>query len=144
MPTRLRTELLRAFGLSIHSSCRVSARCWFGGSGISLGRGTFLNYDCFLDNSAPVTIGEGCSLGMGVMIVTSEHEIGPGSRRAGRAKSAPVIIGDGTWVGARAFIGPGVTIGNGCIIGAGAVVLGDCDPNGLYAGVPARRVKDLN
>ncbi|WP_408003863.1 LbetaH domain-containing protein [Puerhibacterium puerhi] len=38
---------------------------------------------------------------------------------------------------------PGVTIGRGCIIAAGSVVTSDCQPDGLYAGVPAARKKDL-
>jgi maltose O-acetyltransferase len=38
---------------------------------------------------------------------------------------------------------PGVTIGAGCAVAAGAVVTADCEPDGLYAGVPARRVRDL-
>jgi maltose O-acetyltransferase len=41
------------------------------------------------------------------------------------------------------IIMPGVTVGNGCIIASGALVNKDCAPNGLYAGVPAIRIKDL-
>jgi maltose O-acetyltransferase len=37
----------------------------------------------------------------------------------------------------------GVTIGAGCVIAAGAVVTRDCEPDGLYAGVPAVRKRDL-
>ena len=39
---------------------------------------------------------------------------------------------------------PGVTIGEGCIVAAGAVVTKDCESHGLYAGVPARRIRDLD
>ena len=38
----------------------------------------------------------------------------------------------------------GVTVGDGCVVAAGAVVREDCEPGGLYAGVPARRVKKLS
>jgi len=38
---------------------------------------------------------------------------------------------------------PGVTIGRGTVVGAGAVVIKDCDPNSLYVGNPARKVKQL-
>jgi acetyltransferase-like isoleucine patch superfamily enzyme len=62
----------------------------------------------------------------------------------GRAHvQAPVHVGDGTWVGARAIVLPGVTIADGCVVAAGAVVREDCEADALYAGVPARRVADL-
>ena len=52
-----------------------------------------------------------------------------------------VHIGDRCWLGARAMIMPGVTIGDGTIIGAGSVVTKDCEPDALYVGVPAHRVR---
>ena len=39
---------------------------------------------------------------------------------------------------------PFASIGDGVVIGTGAVVIGDCEPNCVYAGVPARIVKRLN
>lgn len=33
--------------------------------------------------------------------------------------------------------------GPGCVIAAGAVVTRDAEPDGLYAGVPARRIRSL-
>ena len=50
---------------------------------------------------------------------------------------------DGCWICAGCTILPGVTIGEGCVIAAGSVVNKDCAPDGLYAGVPAKRIKDL-
>jgi len=81
---------------------------------------------------------------MEVLLCTSTHEIGSESQRAGTTIQLPIIIEDGCWVGARANILPGVKIGKGCIIAAGSVVTKDCEPNGLYAGVPAKRIRDLD
>lgn len=53
-----------------------------------------------------------------------------------------IIIGDNVWIGAGAFIGPGVTIGDGTVIGARAVLLKDAEPWSVYAGNPARRIKE--
>jgi maltose O-acetyltransferase len=39
---------------------------------------------------------------------------------------------------------PGVTIAEGCIIGANTLVSDSTEPDGLYAGTPAKRVRDLN
>ncbi len=43
-----------------------------------------------------------------------------------------------------AIIMPGVTIAEGCVVAAGAVVTRSTEPNGLYAGNPAVRKKDLS
>ena len=34
-----------------------------------------------------------------------------------------------------------IAIGAGCTIGSGAVVIGDCEPNSVYVGVPARKIR---
>ncbi|MFZ4893078.1 acyltransferase [Plantibacter sp. Mn2098] len=77
------------------------------------------------------------------MIITGTHRLGAHSQRAGDTQVAPVSIGEGVWIGARAIVMPGVVIGDGCVIAAGAVVISVCLPDGMYAGVPARRIKDL-
>jgi len=38
----------------------------------------------------------------------------------------------------------GVRIGSGSIIAAGSIVIEDVDPNSLYAGNPAKKVKQLS
>jgi maltose O-acetyltransferase len=58
-------------------------------------------------------------------------------------KNAPVRIGDGSWIGARAIILPGVTIGKRCLVAAGAVVSRDVPDDTLVAGNPAQVVRDL-
>ena len=80
---------------------------------------------------------------MRVLMNTSSHEIGDSTRRAGRFRTAPISIGDGVWIGANVVIDPGVSIGSGVVVASGAVVTSDCLPDGLYAGVPAVRKKDL-
>ena len=56
---------------------------------------------------------------------------------------APVRIGDGTWLGARAMVLPGVTIGKRVLVAAGAVVTRDVPDDVLVAGNPARVVRPL-
>lgn len=60
--------------------------------------------------------------------------------------SGNVRIGHGCWIGAGAVINQGTNekklhIGNNAVIGSGAVVVGPCEPDGVYAGVPARKIK---
>jgi maltose O-acetyltransferase len=107
---------------------------------LTLGEGTFLNRDCFIEAVADVTVGTGCQFGPQVMVLTSHHERLPDGRIERRATPLPVVIGNRVWIGARALILPGVTIGDDVVIAAGAVVTKDCRIPGTYAGVPAKMV----
>lgn len=139
----VRWAILRACGVNV-ATRGISARVRFSGPDVAIGRGSYVNSDCFFDAMAPITLGKGVAVGMDVLFATSTHEIGPAARRAGNLTSAPIRVEDGVWIGARAVLLPGVTVGAGCVIAAGAVVAADCEPNGLYGGVPARRIRDLD
>ena len=144
IPRALRGRLLNIVGHEIHSNARICSDVFLGAtSGLSVGAKTFINYGCFFDLGASTTIGERCAIGYQVMFVNCSHEGTPESRVGAQTRS-PITVGDGVWIGARATILPGVTVADGCVIAAGAVVSGDCERNGLYAGVPARRIKDLS
>ena len=69
---------------------------------------------------------------------------GGGTRRAGQSITKPIVIGEGSWIGADTYILPGVTIGKGCIIGAGSLVVKDCLDNCIYIGRPARLIRKLD
>ncbi|HHR5847232.1 antibiotic acetyltransferase [Providencia alcalifaciens] len=51
------------------------------------------------------------------------------------------IIGDGVWIGMRAFIMPGVQIGEGAVIAANSVVVKDVAPYTIVGGNPAQPIK---
>jgi maltose O-acetyltransferase len=141
-PRVLRWALYRARGLDVRTP-NVFPRCTItGGRDVTIGEGTFLNRGVYLEAVAPISIGRDCQVAMQVLIVTSTHPIENGRfghDRVGR----PVTIGDRCWIGARAIVLPGVTIGDDVVVAAGAVVTADCTPGGLYAGIPARRIRDL-
>lgn len=140
---RLRMSLLGRAGLEnadqviIVGGARIVAP-----ADLRIGPGSIINEEVFIDRG-PVTLGRNVYIGPRAVIITAHHSIGGPEQRAGDGAPAPVTVGDGTWIGANATILPNVTIGSGCIIAAGAVVTKNCEPNGVYAGVPARRIKDL-
>ncbi|MCF8140895.1 MAG: hypothetical protein K9J75_07320 [Cyanobium usitatum Tobar12.5m-G36] len=53
-----------------------------------------------------------------------------------------VSIGSDVWIGTHVTILPGVTIGDGAIVGAGAVVTKNIPPYQIWAGVPAKKLRD--
>lgn len=142
-PRFVRYFYYRLFKMEIRTPS-VQPGSFFRGPAIKIGRRSFINTGCFFENGlAPVEIGNGCEIAMEVMFCTATHKPGDEHSRSGVAIGLPIRVEDGCWIGTRAVILPGVAIKHGCIIAAGAVVARDCEPNGLYAGVPARRIKDL-
>jgi len=116
---------------------RPPFRCDYG-SQISIGAGTFVNFDCVMLDVAPIRIGEDCQIATRVQLLTATHPIEPGPRREGWESGAPIEIGDNVWLGGGVIVCPGVTIGDDTVVGAGAVVTSDL-PSGVVAfGVPAR------
>lgn len=140
---RTRRAIYRRCGLGV-DSYGVRPGCLFHTAKISIGDSTLVGQGCHFENRERISIGSRCSLAPEVMIATSSHRIGPPQERAGAHNGGPVAIGDGCWIGARVTVLPNVTIGDGCVIAAGAVVTEDCERDGLYAGVPARRIRDLD
>lgn len=62
-----------------------------------------------------------------------------------RQQTAPVSIGEKTYVGSDCRFAPGSSVPASCIVGMGAVVVDQLDiPASLIAGVPARVVKPLD
>jgi maltose O-acetyltransferase len=146
LPNRVRQTLLRRAGVELGTHAVVAHGVVFGGSDVVLGRHAFVNVGAFIDGSAPVRIGDYSRLGPFVRILTGTHAYRRSViRRWPADPTIPtgVVIERGCWLGTNAIVLPGTTIREGCIIAAGAVVIRDTEPNGLYAGNPARRVKDL-
>jgi maltose O-acetyltransferase len=142
-PESQRPRFLRALGADVHASVRMRPGAFILGPDLRVGHSVFINANAVILNLAPVTIGDRCAIGPGCSIITTGHEIGGATARAGPLTTAPITIGAGTWLGAGVIVLQGVTIGDGCVIGAGSVVTADCAPNGHYVGTPARRLRDL-
>ena len=56
----------------------------------------------------------------------------------------PIFIGRKAWVAAGAFVGPGVRIGDGAVLGARAVTVKSLAPRMIYAGNPAKPLRERN
>jgi maltose O-acetyltransferase len=145
---RLRLALLRLGGLRIGDGTSVFGALYVVGGdptgNLSIGRECWLNAGSLFDTSDRITIGDRAGIGQQVMVLTGSHVVGDHYRRVGPYTNAPVVIGEGAWIGARALILPGVTIGHGAVVAAGAVVTRSVPPNQFVAGVPARAVRDLD
>lgn len=91
--------------------------------------------NCFVDSA--VTIKGHNMMGPDVKIFSRNHFYNETNHCfEGYTKQKKVIVGEYSWIGARALIMPGVTIGNHVIIGGGAVVTKNIPDGVLAAGNP--------
>lgn len=59
-----------------------------------------------------------------------------------RGDNGVTIIEDDVWIGTSSIIISGITIGKGSIVAAGSIVTCDVPPCEIWAGVPAKKMKD--
>ena len=81
-------------------------------------------------------------LGMNVHIWTQEHDVNSPSFAVTPEHRGEVVIGERAWVCSDSTILPGVKIGEGAVIAAKALVCKNCEPYGIYGGVPAKKISD--
>lgn len=107
---------------------------------IRIGDRVFINSGVVLFSALEIELGDDVAIANEAYLVdTNSHGV-----EGKPARSAPVRIGNGTWVGARAIVLPGVTIGARAVVAAGAVVSRDVADETMVAGNPARVVRELH
>lgn len=128
--------LLKAFGANLGKGVRVQggARVWYPGN-LTIGENSWVGDGANLYCVAPITIGANAVVSEYAFVCTAEHDIA--SERF-ELKTAPIVIGDMAWIGARAMILPGRKVGEGAVVAAGAMVTHDVAPWTVVAGNPAR------
>lgn len=77
---------------------------------------------------------------------TDFHCIDPDERKANderNIKTRPIWIKNNAFIGGNSIILKGVTIGENSIIGAGSVIANDIPPNQIWAGNPAKFIRNI-
>lgn len=130
------------------------------GNGVTIRSKKPLMVEFFCDNNAKFEIGDNVFINWGVRISASNHiSIGTDVMIGDEtllldndyhglggfpAKTAPIVIGDNSWIGARCILLKGVHIGTGSVVGAGSVVTKSIPEYVFAAGNPARVVRQLD
>ena len=91
-----------------------------------------------LDDRGGIRLGNGVSISDFANVYSHSHGVVDG-----REIGTPMTIIDaGVRVTYHATVMSGVHLNEGSMLGACAVATKDTDPNGVYAGIPARKIKD--
>lgn len=91
-----------------------------------------------------VTIGNDCMFAADTEIWSSDsHKIvDEDSKQTINRKKVKVSIGNHVWIAEHAKILKGVQVADNCILGMGCILTKDTEPNSIFAGVPARNIKN--
>jgi len=90
-------------------------------------------------NPAPLRLGSHAIVSQGAYVCGATHDF---DDPAFPLLAFSMDIGAYAWICARALVSPGVNIGDGAVLGLGSVATRDLEPWGVYAGVPAVKVKE--
>ncbi|RED96631.1 acyltransferase [Marinoscillum furvescens] len=124
--------------------CEIGAECFIGPfveiqKGVKIGAGTKVQSHAFICEL--VRIGQRCFIGHGVMFINDLFQNG-GPAGGDKAMWKSTNIGNHVSIGSNATILP-VAICDHVVIGAGSVVTKSIESPGVYAGNPARKIRNL-
>lgn len=143
VPSSARVRLFRLLGMRLRTNILLGPSVSIRTPEIEVGEESSINARCYFDNRGGVKIGNRVGVGIDVAFITSRHDFSDPNRRAGVGGWDGIVVEDGCWIGSRATILGGVHIRHGCVIAAGSVVTKSTEPDGLYGGAPARRIRDI-
>lgn len=131
-----RRMLLRCFGarvgpqVHVYPSVRITMP-W----NLNLGAQCAVGDGAILYALGPIEIGARATVSQGAHLCAGSHDLSDPSRPLTKP---PVVIGEGAWICADAFVGPDVRVGAGAVAGARAVVMRDIPERRIAVGNPAR------
>lgn len=146
-----RAAIYGASHISVGDHSRIDDFCVLsaGAGGIEIGRNVHIAVFCSLIGAGQITMEDFSGLSSRVTIYSSnddysgDHLTNPAVPAIyTNVTSAPVRLGRHVIIGAGTIILPGVTLHDGGAVGAQSLVTRDCEEFAVYAGVPAKRIRD--
>jgi acetyltransferase-like isoleucine patch superfamily enzyme len=147
---RLASPVLRMAGATVGKNVRIHRLSLMnhelGLANLHIESDVYLGPECLVDVAGSVRIGARSCISARCKILShSDPNSSHGNVNARRFPPSRrgVVIGGDVWLGVGTTVLEASVIGDRCVVGAGAVVRGELAADGLYAGVPARRIREL-
>jgi galactoside O-acetyltransferase len=140
-----------AAGIAIGNNSRIDDFCVLsaGDGGMVIGDNVHIAVFVSIIGAGSVKISDFCNVSSRVAIYSSNDDYSGEfmtnptvPRDLTNVTNGPVVFEKHVIVGSGSVVLPGVTLGEGVAIGALSLVNSSCDAFGIYAGVPAKRVKE--
>jgi galactoside O-acetyltransferase len=143
-------QILNCRNITIGSNFQISRLATLAannGGTISIGKNTAINERCFIgaSDNGNIIIGNNVTIAYNVSLRASDHKFEDNTlpiKEQGHI-SGTIIIEDNVWIAANCIITSNIRIGKNSVIAAGAVVTTNVEPNAVYGGIPARKLKNI-
>jgi putative colanic acid biosynthesis acetyltransferase WcaF len=137
-----RAMLLRLFGARLGPDCHIYPRAviWAPWN-LSCEDTVAIADEAIIYNPSPISLKSHCTISQQAYLCGATHDH---DNPAFPMISAPITIERYAWVCARATVLLGVSVGEGAVLGLGSVASRDLEPWSVYAGLPARKIRERN
>lgn len=131
----LRVFWLRLFGAKIGQGVVIKPSVnikypWM----LSIGNYCWIGEGVWIDNLDQVTLEDNVCISQGALLQCGNHNY---KKSSFDLMIAPIILKEGSWIGARSCVAPGVTLGSHAVLSLGSTATKDLEPYKIYAGNPA-------
>ncbi|MFO0356661.1 MAG: acyltransferase [Sphingobacteriaceae bacterium] len=131
-------EPVNIYGCTIGDNCFIGPFC-------EIQKDVLIGNNCKVQSHSficeLVKLGDNCFVGHGVMFI-NDLFAGGGPAMGNKARWKETTIGNNVSIGSNATILP-IRICDNVVIGAGSVVTKDINSPGVYAGNPAKKIRNL-
>lgn len=140
---KLRGQLYKPFFKKCGRNIQISKKVHIlNPNKIEIGENVYLGFGSWIHGQGSIKFEDEVMLGPYVCIVSGNHSMMNRSYRFGEHSVAPVLVKQGSWIGAHCVILPGSIIEEGCLIAAGGITTKNTKTEQLeqYGGIPIKSI----
>lgn len=119
----------------------------YGGKGVRIGRYVHIASFVSVIGGGELEVGDYADIAAGARLLTGTDHYAGGARMSTalppeqrNVRLGKIVLERDGFIGTNAVIHPNVVIGEGAVIGSCSLVLMDCEPWTIYAGVPCKPI----
>jgi putative colanic acid biosynthesis acetyltransferase WcaF len=136
----LKRTVLRAFGARIGNNVTIKPQVkitfpWK----LAIGNDVWLGEECWLLNLEKIIVEDNVCISQRAFLCTGSHNY---KLPTFDLITRPIVLKEGSWIGAGAWVGPGVQVGAMAVLTACSVATGSLAAFGIYQGNPAVLVRE--
>lgn len=136
----LKVVILRLFGAKIgrHVVIKPNVNIKYPWK-LAIGNYCWIGESVWIDNLAKVTIEDNVCVSQGAFLICGNHNY---KSTGFELMIAPIVLKEGSWIGAKSIVGPGVTVHSHAVLSLGSVASTDLEAFTIYRGNPAVKIKE--